>query len=372
MQSCPIRLLLCAVALATAGFAPAVASDRDAKLEVLDKRLFPTLSTLDLRAPPAALRTVLLQRRRRMDACGADAGCRIGAAVWSEAEEKQLGGLAPGAAGDAARRELEGLNQILRVYGQGAAPRYPEIDGPDDVGTPRFKADVAAAVGLGEELQAAFPDSDPSVPLALALLDGANRLDAAAFEPLASTENREASARATGLDWRKYPYTAIIVPGLGPEDLETPLSAGGKLRVLMAAKRYFAGQAPYILVSGAAVHPRHSRFVEALEMRRALIERFGVPKEAILVDPYARHTTTNLRNAARLLIELRAPSGQPALIVTDLDQSSAISSEGFGERCLRELGYLPGTLGKRLTPTDLEFVPSKASLLLDPADPLDP
>jgi hypothetical protein len=372
MTSTRTSLLLCALALTAAGSAPAAAGDRDATIERLNQRLFPTLNALDLRAAPPALRALLLQRRQRMDACGADAACRIGAAVWSEAEKKQLGGLATGAAQDTARLELEGLNQVLRVYGQGAAPRYPEIDGPGDVGTPRFKAEVAAAVALGQELQAAFPGADPSVPLALALVDGANRLDAVAFEPLALTENREAAQRAPRLDWAKYPYTAIIVPGLGPEDLDTPLSAGGKLRVQMAVKRYFAGQAPYILVSGAAVHPRHSRFVEALEMRRALIERFGVPREAILVDPYARHTTTNLRNAARLLAGLRAPAGRPALIVTDVDQSSAISSDGFRERCLKELGYLPGALGERLAPTDLEFIPSTASLRVDPADPLDP
>jgi uncharacterized SAM-binding protein YcdF (DUF218 family) len=36
-------------------------------------------------------------------------------------------------------------------------------------------------------------------------------------------------------------------------------------------------------------------------MKHDLIARLGIPAAAILVDPHARHTTTNMRNAARLL-----------------------------------------------------------------------
>jgi uncharacterized SAM-binding protein YcdF (DUF218 family) len=31
-------------------------------------------------------------------------------------------------------------------------------------------------------------------------------------------------------------------------------------------------------------------------MKRQLVALFGIPESAILVDPHARHTTTNLRN----------------------------------------------------------------------------
>ena len=106
-----------------------------------------------------------------------------------------------------------------------------------------------------------------------------------------------AIARARTLDWSHYPYTAIVVPGIGPDDLDVSLSARGKLNVRLAAARFAQGLAPFTLVSGGRVHPRGTHYAEALEMRRALMERFGIPGDCIVVDPYARHTTTNLCNA---------------------------------------------------------------------------
>ena len=37
-----------------------------------------------------------------------------------------------------------------------------------------------------------------------------------------------------------------------------------------------------------------------------------------------------------------------------------------------ELGYMPGTISRRLSVYDLEFRPSRQSLRHDPRDPLDP
>jgi hypothetical protein len=107
-------------------------------------------------------------------------------------------------------------------------------------------------------------------------------------------------------------------------------------------------------------------------MRRALIERYGVPADAVLIEPYARHTTTNLRNAARLLMTMRAPLDLDTLIICNLGQSATIESPAFVQRNDRELGYQPGTVVRRVSPTELEFRPSPKSARVDPRDPLDP
>ncbi len=162
------------------------------------------------------------------------------------------------------------------------------------------------------------------------------------------------------------------MPGVGPEDGGTTLSPRSKLHALLAAQRYHQGMAPFILVSGSAVHPRGSKVVEAVELRRALVERFAVPADRIILEPYARHTTTNLRNATRRMVALGIPVDRQSLIVTDAEQSRYIEGEIFATRNRAELGYLPGTVGRRLSAYDLEFRPARESLRHDPRDPLDP
>ena len=60
------------------------------------------------------------------------------------------------------------------------------------------------------------------------------------------------------------------------------------------------------------------------------------------------------------------------LITSDASQSAYISGTVFRERCLKELGYLPGVIGNRLSKFDLEFTPGVESLHADARDPLDP
>jgi hypothetical protein len=371
---------------------------RDQEIAALSARLFPALTALSQAPNRHALRldtadakavaAMLAARRVRMAACGQAPACLFAAAAWSAPERDLLASavqvaktrassraLAPDD-GERAEilRELAGLNHILDVYGLGAAPRYPDIDGPGMApGSELRKSYVADAVALGEADAADRVSTlDPSIALALALLDAADRDTAAAFEPLDARYNGPAFARARSVDWSRYLYTAIIVPGIGPDDLATPLSAGGKLNVRMAAARFFDGVAPYIIVSGGGVHPRGTSHVEALEMRKALIERYGVPAKCIVVDPYARHTTTNLRNASRRLSALGAPLDRDALIITNPGQSAYIESAEFADRNRVELGYQPGAVGARLSPSELLFRPAIASLRVDPMDPLDP
>jgi hypothetical protein len=150
------------------------------------------------------------------------------------------------------------------------------------------------------------------------------------------------------------------------------LSPMGELRLDLAARRFRERKAPLILVSGGYVHPNQTPYAEAIEMKKALVSKYGVPADAILIDPHARHTTTNMRNAARLMYRYGIPFDRNALVTTDRYQSSYIESEVFVKRCESELGYQPHKIVRRTSAFDLEFVPRIDSLQIDPLDPLDP
>ena len=107
-------------------------------------------------------------------------------------------------------------------------------------------------------------------------------------------------------------------------------------------------------------------------MKRVLVADYGVPADSVVIDPYARHTTTNLRNAVRILFRMGAPSDAPLMITTSPDQSGYIEGAVFAARNTGELGYQPVTGLKRLSPFDLTGLPNMTSLHADPRDPLDP
>ncbi|WP_167400173.1 YdcF family protein [Novacetimonas maltaceti] len=270
------------------------------------------------------------------------------------------------------QRDADAVNYILSVYGEGASPHYPHIDAMTQDATAKDFSQLVS----GLQLQGA-PQSDDAVfsaPLhyAMVMLDMNDRDDAIHFPMLWQTWNAQALHAARNLNWRHYPYTAIIVPGAGPEQSDVALSAMGKFRLMLAVEAFRKGLAPFILVSGGAVHPAQTHYVEAEEMRRALITRFGIPERNIIMEPYARHTTTNLRNASRQLATLNAPRQQPALIVTDQDQSAYIESQTFAQRNQKELGCEPGALDKRISTFAIPFHPDARCNVTDPWDPLDP
>ena len=185
-------------------------------------------------------------------------------------------------------------------------------------------------------------------------------------------ENAAALRRIHTIVWKKFPYSAIVVPGAGPDRAAWSLSPESRLRAEIAARRFKEGKAPLIIVSGGYVHPDQTPYCEAIEMKRALVADFGVPADAVIVEPHARHTTTNLRNAARLIYRYGIPFGAKALVTTDSSQSKYIESEAFTKRCDQELGYQPMTVIRRLSLFDLEFTPRVESLQIDAMDPLDP
>ncbi|WP_404333893.1 YdcF family protein [Sphingomonas sp. MMS12-HWE2-04] len=381
---------MAALSLATAPASAGAAQDvmvHDRVATALSVRLFPlfdaigrnpaALSTLKNRPPVA---TMLHARQERRDACAEDLVCIAQAMIWTPSDTAALAQAVPsesyraddGAAAQAAR-EIIGINTVIRTFGLGAVPRYPQIDGAGTLTPEEAHARLQAALWLSRTPHAGSAQPiDPSIDFALALLDGADRTDAIGFEPLMRGPNGPAMKRATSLDWGRYRYSAMIVTGVGPEVSDMPLSPYGKYHLRLAANRFAQGDIPFIIVTGGRAHPRATRFAEAQEMRRALIERYGVPADAIVIEPYARHTTTNLRNATRLLIAMGAPLTKDALIVCNPEQSATIGAPAFAQRNQTELGYQPGTVGRRLSPTELEFRPSATSARIDPRDPLDP
>ncbi|MDQ2819767.1 MAG: YdcF family protein [Pseudomonadota bacterium] len=378
------RLLLAATCMAALPLHAAPAPDQHWSL--MAARLFPLVNSVrhGTGAVPAPLAAVLQNRRKRIDACQLAPKCLFLAATWNDAEmEAVVAAIPPSAPGqyvadDGVRaqvvRELRGLNAVLQTYGFGTGARYPLIDGPVELpGSAEFKALVADAIWLSDVgKDDAAVGLDPSIALALALIDVSARDDAVAFEPLDTAYNAAPFALARKTDWTSYRYTAIIIPGVGPETPGIALSARGKLHLQLAARRFAQGDVAFIITSGAAVHPKGSHFVEAVEMRKALIERFRIPADRIVIEPYARHTSTNLRNATRRLAAMGAPLDKPTLIVANADQSRYITSPEFAARNPAELGYDPGIIGTRRSPYEVEFVPSRRSLRVDPWDPLDP
>jgi hypothetical protein len=107
-------------------------------------------------------------------------------------------------------------------------------------------------------------------------------------------------------------------------------------------------------------------------MKKVLLQDYHVPEAAILVEAHARHTTTNLRDAARKIYRYNIPMNKPVLVVSDAAQITYIASQPFSDRCLKELGYLPYRILKRPSDTGLILVPTLESLQQDPLDPLDP
>lgn len=275
-------------------------------------------------------------------------------------------------------RDADAINYILSVYGEGRAPRYPKIDAASVDVTAKDFSNLIMGIQtkiLSDQSQyqgLAYPFFKEALVNAVFLLDANDRMDAVRFSGLWNTWNAPSLVFARHLNWKSYPYTAIIVPGEGPEDPHTQLSALGKFRLTLAVESFNRQLAPFIIVSGGAVHPAHTNFVEADEMRRFLIERFHIPERSIVTEPYARHTTTNLRNVSRYLQILGAPENKPALIVTDPSQSDYISSTVFFSRNMTELKCEPGEIGQRLSPFATIFISNRGCNKIDPQDPLDP
>lgn len=266
-----------------------------------------------------------------------------------------------------------GLNHIIQVYALGQKPLYPAIDSASYAVQSKTHSRLLYIASLETTQHIATDDFyEPTLHFALTLLEINNRDEAARFEPMETGENKAAIDYARTINWKNYPYTVLLVPGAGNDLPNVPLAAWGKLRLKIAVERYRQGLAPFIAVSGGYVHPFQTPYCEAYEMKRYLITHYGIPEKAILIDPHARHTTTNIRNVNRLLYRYHFPTDRPALIVTDQDQSAYIEDAKFETRCQKEMQCVPYKALTRVSIYDLAYLSDISCLFYNNADPLDP
>lgn len=267
------------------------------------------------------------------------------------------------------------INQVIAVYATGAAPRYPKIDAIIfDVTKPEF-AQVLDAHAIATAARSKPDDLffDPALRYALGLLRMNERTDAGSYRPLLAGENAATVAAMARTDWSASPYTALLVFGHGPEDPVSRTGVMGHIRLGIAADLFRRGVAPFLIVSGGNVHPNRTPFNEAVEMKRLLIADYGVPADRILMEPHARHTTTNLRNTARLLLGAGFPTDRPALVVSDHKTIQYIAGPELAARNLAEMGVQPGKLSPGPDRFSLRFVPDPSAFHVEAAaDPLDP
>jgi hypothetical protein len=183
-------------------------------------------------------------------------------------------------------------------------------------------------------------------------------VDAAALNPLRPP--RDPSA----------PWPFLIIPGFTPwRGWRGGLHPRNLERLERGLSDLRGGLAPAVIVTGGAVHSPDN---EAVLMREWLLAH-GVEKERILIEPCARHSTTNLRNAGRMML---AHGAKRALVVTsdERDWTPRRSGWRFAEqsyylgfpwistfhlRCMVQLGYRVGEL-TWLEPMHIAFSPSPA------------
>lgn len=267
-----------------------------------------------------------------------------------------------------------GMDYIINQFGLGKKMRYPHIDSASYVVTSRmYKTVLKDMMASLDEVSGSFDlFYKPSLAIAMQLMAANDRDEPARLEPLHEGINKEAYEQIQRTKWSKYKYAAIVLPGAGPDLATTPISPEGKIHCDVAARRYLAGMAPFIIPSGGYCYPFQGPFCEAVEMKKYLMEKYGIPASAIIAEPQARHTTTNIRNANRLIIRYGIPADMPLLFVTSMSQTSYSANVKFDERNQKELGYLPYRNKKQLSKHEIEFYPVLESLHMDPLDPLDP
>jgi hypothetical protein len=264
-----------------------------------------------------------------------------------------------------------GLNRLLRIYCLGKDPFYKDIDKVSfDVSSEEYRKLLTVKLREIQFSQAPL-FFEPTLSFALKLLEVNRRDEAGRYEPLEEGENKACLQDMKNIRWNDYPYSFILVLGSGPGD-SARLSKIGAQRADQAAQLFLEHKAPLIILSGGHVHPMQTPFNEAIEMKKYVMEKFKIPEKSILIEPHARHTTTNFRNAARLVFRYGIPADRMALVTSSEDHIALTTKEGFRIRCATELGYFPMEFISRISPVAAEFKPSVTSLFFDANDPLDP
>lgn len=266
------------------------------------------------------------------------------------------------------------MNHIIKIYGQGEKPLYPDID---SIAYDVASASYANLTELNDNLIKEITINnksffEPSLSMALNLLYINEREDAVHFDPINDPENKNAGILVKKTDFSKYKYSSILVLGSGPNNNYSALSDRGKIRLMAAVNAWNKGIAPFIIVSGGSVHPAHTKYVEAVEMKKELVSRYHIPENKIFIEPYARHTTTNFRNAVRIMFKYGIPLNKDALVVSSTDHIDYVASDKFNERNKKELGYEPVFVKDRFSPFAIAYKANILSLHINWQDPLDP
>jgi len=263
-------------------------------------------------------------------------------------------------------------NRLIDHYTTNKGFRYAGVDSATFAPSSPIAKEM-----LGETLMMLYRHRDsmtlfyqPALELALDILFINNRDEPGRFEPLDST-NADAYKQARSMAWSHYPYTAILLPGEGPEN-DWSMSPVGKYRCQLGAEQYRLKQAPFIIVSGGFVHPFQTPYCEAAEMKAYLVNALGIPASAVILEPQARHTTTNIRNANRIMLRHGFPETGRVLCVSTAGQIGYIMAPFFAGRCRLEMGYVPFSGLRQVDPFSVSYLMDPASLEMDATDPLDP
>ncbi|MBC9929347.1 YdcF family protein [Chitinophaga qingshengii] len=265
-----------------------------------------------------------------------------------------------------------GVNYILNAYTHNTGFRYPKIDSAafyvKSPGYQKMLRQLLHTVAHKTPRRAMF--FQPSLSAAIGLLELNKHDECARYQPLEKT-NSAAYTKVKSVDWDKYKYAALLIPGAGPGSND-PISDAGKNRCRIGAEMYRKGSAPFIIVSGGHVHPFGTPYAEAVEMKKYLVNELKIPAEAVILEPHARHTTTNVRNAVRIAWKSGMPLHKRMLCVSDALQLYYVNSAVFSKRCQEELGYQPATDIQQADLYYLSFIPNLESLQANSMDPLDP
>lgn len=230
------------------------------------------------------------------------------------------------------RREAERYRAIAEDRAEGPLPLDLACDLPADVRRATALSNARTLDRLGERLA-----TGKRYPYAAA----------AAFGFGHSVQNQS----------RLIPYRpGQACPSLGKADMD--LFGVNIVRAARAAEAYFADVAPVVILSGGAVH---ARLYEAFMLDYVATCKLGVRADAVLLDPCADHTHTNLRNTGALLVELGARTGY---VVTDDGVQADYLQEWTGfdliggsidQRSLRDFGYLLGSYRQASVGMDAGF-----------------
>jgi hypothetical protein len=270
------------------------------------------------------------------------------------------------------RDAAKGVNHILDVFGLGKDAKYKDIDNVSyDVNSAEYQKILKAKVAeIKLKKDALF--FEPTLAFAMKLLEANGRDEAGRHEPYEKSVNQKAVENLKNIKWNDYPYSVILVLGSGPGNSGLSISKEGMTRSDEAVKLFQTKQAPLIFFSGGYVHPARTPYCEAIEMKKYVMQKYGIPEANILVEVQARHTTTNVRNAARIMFRDGIPTDKKGLITSSQTHIDYVAGEAFTKRFLDEIGFVPMKIFTRISPVAIEFVPLKDSLFVNSLETLDP